>query len=104
MDWREREKKRLRASLETATYEKDGALYWTNVDRPVPMHVFRDAEIEAPAAQAEMLIQHTAAFLADYREAMKNHVPSGEEIYEMRAAFGEGETVMNVITGQRYQT
>lgn len=43
----------------------------------------------------------TAAFCAEYRKAMANHVPSDEEMFEMRAAFGEGETVVNVITGQR---
>jgi len=39
--------------------------------------------------------------IAKYREAMKNHVPTGEELFEMRAAFGEGETVINVITGKK---
>lgn len=45
----------------------------------------------------------TTRKLAEYREQMKNHVPDAEEMFEMRAAFGVGETVMNVITGQRYQ-
>lgn len=39
-------------------------------------------------------------FLAGYRERMKDYVPSDEEMFEMRSAFGEGETVVNVITGQ----
>ena len=37
--------------------------------------------------------------IAEYREAMKNYEPSEEELYEMRAAFGEGETVVNILTG-----
>ena len=41
--------------------------------------------------------------LAEYREARKNHVPSAEEMYEMRAAFGEGSTVVDIITGQVYK-
>lgn len=41
--------------------------------------------------------------LEDYRERMKNHVYSAEEMFEMRAAFGEGETVVNVITGEKIQ-
>jgi hypothetical protein len=40
-------------------------------------------------------------FIAAYRERMRNHVPSAEELFEMRAAFGAGATVVNVITGQR---
>lgn len=43
----------------------------------------------------------TASFLMSYREQMKNHVPDEEEMYEMRSAFGEGTTVVNVITGNK---
>jgi hypothetical protein len=32
---------------------------------------------------------------------MANHVPSSEELFEMRAAFGEGAEVVNVLTGRR---
>ena len=46
----------------------------------------------------------TAAFAAEYRERMKNHVPDAEERYEMRAAFGPGASVVNVFTGQRFET
>jgi len=42
----------------------------------------------------------TTAFIASYREQMANHVPDAEELYEMRAAFGEGTEVVNIITGQ----
>lgn len=38
-----------------------------------------------------------------YKAAMANHVPSAEEMYEMRAAFGEGATVVDIITGQTVQ-
>jgi len=40
-------------------------------------------------------------FLALYRERMKNRVYTDEERFEMRAAFGEGAVVVNVITGKR---
>lgn len=46
----------------------------------------------------------TSEFLKEYCERMKDHVPSAEERYEMRAAFGEGQTVVNVITGKKYTT
>lgn len=41
----------------------------------------------------------TSEFLVDYKERMKDYVPSDEERFEMRAAFGK-ETVVNVITGK----
>ena len=45
--------------------------------------------------------EQTSSFLADYKEKMKNHKPSAEELYEMRAAFGPGATVVNIITGKK---
>ena len=45
--------------------------------------------------------EDTETFLKRYREQQKNKVYSEEELYEMRAAFGEGETVVNVVTGKR---
>jgi hypothetical protein len=45
--------------------------------------------------------EETRKILADYREQMKNHKPSPEQLHEMRAAFGAGKTVVNLITGKR---
>ena len=46
------------------------------------------------------------AFFAEYREARKNRTPEqiAEEAFELRAAFGPGETVVDVITGERFET
>jgi len=41
----------------------------------------------------------TAAFLENYRKNYQG--PSAEERAEMRAAFGKGATVVNVIIGER---
>lgn len=41
--------------------------------------------------------------IAEYRKARENYVPSAEEMFEMQAAFGPGATVVDVITGQRFQ-
>ena len=38
-------------------------------------------------------------FIAEYRRNYKG--PSEEELAEMRAAFGPGETVVNILTGER---
>jgi len=47
----------------------------------------REAEVEAD--------------LESYRAARK--APSAEELAEMRAAFGEGSTVVDVLTGEKIQ-
>ncbi len=55
-----------------------------------------DAEATTAAREAEV-----EASLAAYR---RNARPaSQEELNEMRAAFGEGQTVVNILTGQRYE-
>jgi hypothetical protein len=41
----------------------------------------------------------TEVILAEYRK--HDRAPSQEELAEMRAAFGEGAEVVNVITGRR---
>lgn len=54
----------------------------------------RDASVIAREAD-------TAKFLASYRANPPQ--PSAEELSEMRAAFGEGETVVDVFTGRKIQ-
>lgn len=39
--------------------------------------------------------------LNNYKERMKNHVYTEEELYEMKSAFGAGAEVVNVFTGER---
>lgn len=54
-----------------------------------------DAEATTKAREKE-----TAKALDEYR---KNVRPATEEVLdEMRAAFGRGKTVVNIITGQKY--
>jgi hypothetical protein len=52
------------------------------------------AEATSAARRAE-----DARFIEEYRSA--DPVPDGEQIAEMRAAFGQGATVVNVITGRK---
>jgi hypothetical protein len=49
---------------------------------------------------------HTTAFLAEYRTAQLNRTAEQirEERWEARAAYGPGETVVNIITGEQYTT
>ena len=53
-----------------------------------------DVEATKAAREAE-----TDAFLESYRKA--NNRRSAEELSEMRAAFGTGTTVVDIITGER---
>lgn len=102
--WAVRQMERLRHQIEHGTFARDGAIRRQSNERCVPLDCFRDAYLEAPPAQAKAIEVETAAFLAEYRERMKDHVPSVEAALEMRNAFGPGETVINVITGQRFRT
>ena len=48
-----------------------------------------------------LLDEQNTNTIREYKERMKNHVYSEEELYEMRAAFGEGVEVVDVITGNK---
>jgi hypothetical protein len=48
---------------------------------------------------AEQKDVETAAFIEDYR---KNQTPpDAEQLFEMRAAFGEGATIVDVFSGRK---
>lgn len=55
-----------------------------------------------PAATARAQEKDTAAFLAQYR-ATHPAEPDAEQLHEMRAAFGPGATVVDVISGRTTQ-
>ena len=83
----------------------DGVVRWTSNNRVMPKDcreilshtAYRDLFSEEASRAAEDA--ETAAFLENYR---KNYTgPSEEEKAEMRAAFGTGSTVVDVITGKR---
>lgn len=57
-------------------------------------------DVEATKAAAD---EESSRWAAEYRAQMANHVPSEEELFEMRAAFGEGATIVDVISGQTIQ-
>lgn len=47
----------------------------------------------------------TAAFITEYRQAQAEAGPvSAEEMFEMRAAFGPGQRVVNVLSGRTVTT
>ena len=83
----------------------DGVVRWTSNNRVMPKDcreilshtVYRDLYSEEASRAAEEA--ETAAFLDSYRKNYKG--PGEEEKDEMRAAFGTGTTVVDVITGER---
>lgn len=57
-------------------------------------------EINYEATRKERERQN-AEFAREYREANKNRKYSEEELFEMRAAFGTGVTIVDAISGQK---
>ena len=100
----EKELARVKADLEAGKITIDGNGVARNCIGRVLMddmlekvlHITDKASAEATRAarQAE-----NEAFLEEYRKNYEG--PTEEEKAEMRAAFGEGETVVDIITGQR---
>jgi hypothetical protein len=76
---------------------------WVNNDAVIPKDIMEKITWPHKAAMDVERSAQTFAFLASYTEAQLNRTPDqlSEEAYEMRAAFGEGATVVNVITGKR---
>jgi hypothetical protein len=93
------EAKKLRAKIEDDTFvDSDGCLRW-NMGNAVPSWTWEEAYGEKmPGAFLGPYNRDVAAFLDDYRK--NDSPPDAEQLYEMRAAFGEGETVVNVFTGR----
>jgi len=59
---------------------------------------------DCPAGQEAAYTAYVDAVLSDYRKRQANAPVSHEQAAEMRAAFGPGRTVVNVITGRKFRT
>ena len=86
------------------TYTDDNAvLRWESSDRVPPSDIvdafFGEGLIPfcVYAASTKTREEETAAIIENYR---RNFRYSDEDLAEMRAAFGSGETVVNVFTGK----
>ena len=99
--WLIRNAERLRKSFIQDAYDDNGVLRWKSNDRAVPHWIFREAFCTASAHHLQVEAEESSASIQGYRERMKNHVPDAEEMFEMRAAFGEGVTVVNAFTGRK---
>lgn len=87
----------------TAEYEtRGGVVYWVPKGNPAPLDACQEYNIPHDVTkQSAALKKYTDRVVRDYRAARRNHVPSDEEMFEMRAAFGAGTTVVDVLTGKK---
>lgn len=97
---------RLRDEIENGTYtDADGCRRW-NMGNAVPSWSFEEAGLEMTAAERAAYDRDVRRSIEGYKEARANRTPEerAEEEYEMRAAFGPGEEVVNILTGERTRT
>lgn len=80
-----------------------GAIVWKSSKNCVPMHYFRDLNLLPPAAQKEAISAQNEVAIQAYIESQKNRTSEqiAEEEASMRAAFGNGTTVVNILTGKK---
>lgn len=94
-----------KAELGEILTDSKGAAYWKSNGSYLPSDC---AEVLSYTgfdfnAEATKVARDKEDFerIARYRDSMKNHACSEEELYEMRAAFGTGTEVMNVLIGKK---
>lgn len=84
--------------------DENGGAYWATNGKYIPDECAREAaELGYPVSikeTAKRRAEQDEEFFQSYRERMKNYEPSEEEMFEMRAAFGTGTTIVDVITGK----
>lgn len=104
------ESERIAKQLREEATVKDGVIRWNSNGNVPPADLVLIAESLGLAVDVDKSTKAREAdldvFFAQYREAQKNKTAEqrAEEEYEMRAAFGPGETVVNIITGERFTT
>ena len=84
-------------------YIENGILY-NRLGRVVDPGICRQYGWDCPAGQAAAYDKYCERVAAEYHAARRNTPVSHEEAYEMRAAFGPGVEVVNVITGRKFRT
>ena len=94
------------------SYRMAGAsnvLKWISNDRCIPHDIMLDLKrygmVDAITVETTRIVEReeTDRFIEEYKKNRANRSAEeiAEERYEMRAAFGPGETVVNVLTGER---
>lgn len=105
--WKKNAEEEVRKAVaqadEKATVETDGAIRWKGNGRYLMDDFCEKLEYAGYAfsrkATAEKRDAQNEESLAEYRKSDRGL--SGEALFEARAAFGEGTTIVNVLTGRR---
>lgn len=96
------EKMRVRIENGEITVNGHGAAFWTNSGKYLPdncVEVLSHTDYQfSPKETARARKEQTASFIESYRA---NNKATDEEKAEMRAAFGTGATVVDVISGEK---
>ena len=93
-----------RGDFESECYLDGGAIRWKSNNACAPTSAVAELHLnEIPGYNA---VAHEKAREADLdafatRYKANDRPPDAEQLYEMRAAFGEGTEVVNIITGRR---
>lgn len=92
----------VRDANEKATVDADGAIKWKANDRYLMDDLCEILEYAgynfSREATRKARDEQNEKFLAEYKANYKG--PSDEELFEMRAAFGAGTTVVDVLSGK----
>ncbi len=105
---REEEKAGLREKFATDIYYDGLAIRWKSSGNVVPEDIMDFWFVEGLVTADEVTISNRARMqdleetMRRYRKAQANRTEEAkaEEAYELRAAFGEGETVIDLLTGE----
>jgi hypothetical protein len=84
-------------------FDKDSCHRWKTNNAYPPDEVLAYASVSRAERRRCGLLRaaESQRFLQEYRRVRRGRKRDPEEMYEMRAAFGPGETVVDVITGER---
>lgn len=112
-EWQKRENQRYLKMFDTdAVVDHQGIVRWKSNGSIPPkdiMQVWADANKSFNHQEClAVSAQETFAFLQAYRDAEAsapvNPEAEAERLFEMRAAFGPGQTIVNAFTGKTYKT
>lgn len=92
----------------SAAYTEDGKiLRWCSNDAVVPRDIMEGTDWPYQDEMNAVRDADLSAFVAQYKAArFATPTPEqrAEEAFERRAAFGPGEEVVDILTGERYTT
>lgn len=101
---------RLLNNVDEFSVNEEGVMRWNSNDQVPPSDIVDFAsqlmdDISNIASDEARKVDQ-AAFFETYREGRRNMNADQkrEEAFERRAAFGPGETVIDIVTGERFRT